>query len=121
MTEPSSIPSPRRAAKLSWILPLVAVGLSLISTQVMGNDQSNRTLAMALGGVGVLLAVAGMLFALFSFTGIPKHGAQGVAVPAICGILLCSAYLGLFMLTLARASEAAARADRNAETKTITD
>lgn len=113
VTEPMQTPSPRLTARLSWILPLVAIGLSLTSTQVMNADGTSTTLAVVLGGIGVLLAAAGMLLALFSFTGIPTHGPKGVVVPAICGVVLCSIYLGLFMLTLARASQAAMEADRS--------
>ena len=112
-----TMPLPRVAARFSWILPLIAVAFSLVSTRVAPADGGSSALAMVLGGIGVLLAVAGMLCALFSFTGIPNHGPRGVVVPAICGVLLCSVYLGLFMLTLARASQAAMNADQGQEAK----
>jgi len=81
----------------------------------MNPDGTSSTLARVLGGLGVLLAASGMLLALFAFTGVPNHGPKGVVLPAICGVLLCSVYLGLFMLTMARASQAAMDAERNAK------
>ncbi len=113
VTEAQTTPPPRRAARLSWILPLIAVCLSLVSSQVMNPDGTSTTPARVLGGLGVLLAASGMLLALFAFTGIPNYGPKGVVLPAICGVLLCSVYLGLFMLTMARVRQAAMTAEQN--------
>ncbi len=104
MTEKMPIPIPVRAAQASWVLPLGALGLSLVASAITGDEPS--AIGMALGGVGVLMGCAGMLLALLAFTGVPKHGTRGVVLPAICGIVLCSTYLGLLVLTLAQKKQA---------------
>lgn len=113
LPEESSTQFPRLAARASWVLPLVALGLGLLSGQLLGNE--NRTMAMVLGAGGVLMSCAGMMLALFSFTGIPRVGTKGVVVPAICGILFCCVYLGSFMVTMARKQAAAVAAQQGAK------
>jgi hypothetical protein len=91
-----------QAAKASWMAPLIAIGLS-IATNVMVTGDSHmeegtvRTVRFAVGLIGVAIVLAGLVFGVIALFGIKQHGAKGILVPSIIGILLCSGFIYLLV------------------------
>lgn len=102
MNEPLTV----RSAKNSWVVALLAVVLYFVSSQA-GGQLDGRTGALA-AGIGSLCATFLLLGALalsiIGLCGIPKHGAQGILLPALLGLFLSAGPIALvvgFMLTSA--------------------
>jgi len=103
-----------QAAKASWIAPLMAIVLGIAGTTFASGDshtdpETLRTIALILGGICGVIVVAGLVFGIAALFGIRKHGAKGILLPSIIGILLCSGWLYLVYNSIQVARQAAER------------
>ena len=88
---------PQQAAKASWIIPLLALGMMVISNSVMKSPGAQLN-PLILGGFIVLLFLVGILLGIISLCGIKKYGKQGILAPAITGIVLNLVFLSLLVM-----------------------
>jgi hypothetical protein len=83
-----------QAAKAAWILPLLTCGLGCCTS---GMRASSPAIGMAIGGFQLLLILAGLGLGIFALVGVSKHGASGILFPAIAGLVLNVAVIGLIV------------------------
>jgi hypothetical protein len=82
--------------------PLLAVAVGM-GTNVMVSGNSTlepdirRTIWLVVGGICVLMVLAGLVCGVLALIGIRRHGRKGVLIPSIVGILLSSGYLYLLI------------------------
>ena len=88
---------PQQAAKASWIIPLLALGIMIISNSVMKSPDAQLN-PLILGGFIVLLFLVGIILGIISLFGIKKYGKQGILAPAITGILMNLVFLSLLLM-----------------------
>ena len=87
----------KQAAKASWIIPLLALGMMAIGNSAMKSSGSSIG-PLILGGVVILLFIAGIILGVISLYGIKKYGKKGLLAPAIIGILLNGGFLSLLLM-----------------------
>jgi hypothetical protein len=86
----------QQAARASWMAPLIAVVIGLITFQARDAD---RSAAMIIGGANVLIIVAGGVLGIVALLGVRKWGREGVLLPASIGVLVFIV-LALSMFTM---------------------
>jgi hypothetical protein len=79
----------QQAAKLSWVCPIILFGLLAFSRQ-MGAP-------LIIDLVALLFIVAGLAFGVIALFGIPRHGAKGILVSAIAGLVINGLLLFIFV------------------------
>jgi hypothetical protein len=95
----------RMSARLSWMAPAIAMLFFLVAGGA-GDEPIGRIIA----GVGVLILFAGILFGVMALGNIRRLGRSGILGPAVTGLVLNVALLGLFTwlgLTFMRAEQRA--------------
>jgi hypothetical protein len=97
-------PFAKQAAKASWVAPLVAIVLGIAARAIIeGNRDMDvetvRSIFVIVGAIAILIAALGLVLGLVALFGISKHGARGILIPSVIGILLSSAYLYLVVST----------------------
>lgn len=88
---------PQQAAKASWIIPLLALGMMTLGNSVMRSTGSQLN-PLILGGFVILLFLVGIMLGITSLFGIKKYGKQSILAPAITGILLNAFFLSLLVM-----------------------
>jgi hypothetical protein len=91
-----------QAAKVSWLAPLIAIGLGIlvkssVSSSRTMDAETARTIQLAVGGIAIFIVLMGLVFGFLALFGIKKHGVKGILFPAIVGVLLSSGYLWLIV------------------------
>jgi hypothetical protein len=78
---------------LSWICPALGIGLTVIcaSTRI-------RLLTDVVALVCSWVIVASLILGVVALRGVRKHGAKGILIPSIIGIIICGVAL-LFLGT----------------------
>jgi hypothetical protein len=84
-----------QAAKAAWMAPLIAFGLGCCTR---GIQASSPAVGMAIGGFQILLILGGIGCGVFALVGASKHGAEGILLPAITGLVLNLAFIGLIIV-----------------------
>jgi hypothetical protein len=84
----------RQAALCSVIAPFISFGIGIFGQQAV---QGNRAAAVILGGVSMLLILAGFIFGIVALFGMKKHGPKGILGKALAGICI-NGFLILMML-----------------------
>jgi hypothetical protein len=101
MSEPLS--PAKLAARVSWIAPLAAVFAGFLSTGILQQADLQKDISqwgsILVVGAGVLLAVSGLIAGLIGLLAVPKHGAKGLLLPSLAGVLLSAGYLYLLVFT----------------------
>jgi hypothetical protein len=72
----------RSAARVSWLLPLVAIAFSACTA----SSPAITKLPLAL--VGSLLLLAGVPLGMYALLGVQEHGSRRILAPAAIGILI---------------------------------
>jgi hypothetical protein len=85
-------PLPQTLARVSWVCPLIMVGMVIGLRSGPGNDPIVDMVAR-------LLAVIGFVLGLVSLFGIRRYGSKKILAPALVGILL-NAFFILVWLTV---------------------
>ena len=87
----------KQAAKASWIIPLLALGMMAVGNSVM-KTSSSTVGPLILGGFVILFFLAGIILGIISLFGIKVYGKKGILTPAIIGILLNVSFLSLLLM-----------------------
>jgi len=82
---------PRMSARLSWMAPAIAALFLLVAAGV-GDEPVGRIVV----GVAVLILMAGILFGVMALGNVRRLGRSGILGPAVTGLILNVAMLGLF-------------------------
>ena len=110
MTSLPQVPPPakksfaQQAARASWMAPICvfvinwALTMSIRSGQLDHLHGMGRLLTLALVTLAALLALFGVAMGIVGLAGVRRHGRKGILVPAIVGICLNTAILGLMLL-----------------------
>ena len=86
----------KQAAKASWIIPLVNLGIMTIGKSAL--DKTAPPVGnLILGGVVILLFIAGIILGVVGLFGFKKHGVKATIIPGIIGIILNSILLFLLL------------------------
>ena len=84
----------KMAASLSWVCPLFAVIIIVLVLLSPGTDTGMRKIYAGAIASALLLVVIGMVLGVVALFGIFRHGAKGIRVPAIIGLI----FNGLLLL-----------------------
>ena len=93
-------PFARQAAKASWLAPFIAIVMGFFGNALANSNPdgpSSRTVSLVVGALALIIVLAGLILGVLALFGIKKHGARGILVPAIVGIVLSSGYLYLLI------------------------
>jgi hypothetical protein len=85
-----------QAARSSWILPLVAMGVMAVFSSPVKSTLSHVSV-LILGGVLLLLLLAGVISGIVGCCGVKRHGARTTVVPGAIGAVFSAAILGLLV------------------------
>jgi len=94
---PPEIPSkPRKnsifhqAATASVFAPLIAIGLTIVSSAGRTNldPQTQRSVAFMLGIASSIIILIGLICAVVALFGIRNHGKKGILGKALCGMII---------------------------------
>jgi hypothetical protein len=116
--EPPSLPAEKtnssdafafQAAKLSAALPFVAFAISAgLNAAFVNHEPVQRAkLTLMVGGITALVVVIGLFLALFALVCIPKHGARGILLPALVGLVIPSLLAAIAIPNFIKAREQA--------------
>ncbi len=88
-----------------WVPQLVASALGFgAKVALNGNSpldpQTLRIAWLVIGGLIVIIVVAGLGLGVAALFGLKKHGWRGILIPSLVGIVLCSGYLYLLVSTV---------------------
>jgi hypothetical protein len=101
-----------QAAKASWIAPLLTILLGFAGQAISAGKANTppetvRAVALAIGGISVIIVLAGLMLGILALFGIRKHGIKGILMPSIIGILLSCGWLYLLFTAIQAARHAA--------------
>jgi hypothetical protein len=82
------------AARASYITPILAVVLGMLTTAARGRNLSVTT-AMVIGIMNLLILTIGILLAIIALGGMKRHGRPGLLWPATAGLVINLAFIGL--------------------------
>jgi hypothetical protein len=86
----------KQAAKASWIIPLICLGVMAIGNSVFKSSGSPYG-SLILGGVVILLFIIGIIFGIIGIFGVRQHGPKSTIVPSVIGIILNGAFIFLLI------------------------
>ena len=90
-----------QCAKASWIAPIIAVVLNLITLQGNPNDQHGGVLTRTIIGFASLVIYAiGLVLGIMALTSIRRYGRRGIVGPAIVGVSINGALVVIFLLVI---------------------
>ena len=86
-----------QAATTSVIAPLIAIGVSIVSSagRASLDPQSQRTVAFISGIAASIIILIGLISGIVALFGIPRHGKKGILRKALCGIIIPLLLFGL--------------------------
>lgn len=89
-----------RAAKASWLSPVIAFGIAFFGSCIVSNaatedPDASRWPQLIISGLSLAFAVAGFCFGVFALFGIRRCGIERILIPAIVGIAISSGYFYL--------------------------
>lgn len=87
----------QNAARASWILPLLCIGIMAIGNFVLSNNLSSISW-MILGIVYFLILISGIISGIVGCFGFQKHGAKSSLTQAIVGLLLNISIITIILL-----------------------
>src|SRR4030043_2056839 len=87
----------KQAAKASWIIPLLALGMVAVGNSAM-KTSSSTVGPLILVGFVILFFLAGIILGIISLFGIKLYGKKGILAPAIIGILLNVGFSSLLLM-----------------------
>ncbi|MFT6618866.1 MAG: hypothetical protein ACJASX_001762 [Limisphaerales bacterium] len=98
-----------QAAKLGAALPFVAIAIAAgLNAAFLNHEPAQRAkLTLMVGGIAVLVVLIGLLLSLFALIRIPKHGASGILLPALLGLLIPGLLAAIAIPNFIKAREAA--------------
>jgi len=96
------------AAKLSWIAPLVVMGLNYLNrTASRDRDaidpQTQRQDALVLANLSMLIILTGLGLAIFALLSMKKHGRERIYNNAKAGLIVNSLMLTIAIIAIALA------------------
>jgi hypothetical protein len=106
------------AARLAWLAPAVAILFMLVSAGI-----GDEPVARIIGGVGILIILAGVAFGIIALSGMRRAGRDGVLGPAVVGLtvnLLLILAIGTVTVLYVRVQRATSQARLAATSAAIT-
>lgn len=102
-------PFPMRAAEASFIAGLAAwiVPVSLRGNTAALPPDDARMYVLIIGLLSVLVMIIGAALAIVALRGVRQYGRNGIAVPAMLGLLINGAGIALFVVGFISASRSA--------------
>lgn len=94
-------PFAQQAAMISWLAPLIAFGLSCGTMPLKnqrpgpGDDEFRGLALLMLAGVEGFLILTGFVCAIIALVGVRKHGAKGILIPGLIGLVISGGLLVL--------------------------
>lgn len=81
-----------QAAKASWVAPIVAVALNVISNSAM----QGRTEKAIIGFASLAIYLIGLVSGIIALSLVRKYGRRGILIPAIVGVCINGSLVVLF-------------------------
>src|SRR6266516_97196 len=96
-SEPTKNSIFHQAAMASVFAPLIAIGLTIVSSAGRTNldPQSQRPVAFMVGIVNSIIILIGLICGVVALFGIRNHGKKGILGKALCGIIIPLLLAGL--------------------------
>ena len=80
-----------QAAKASWIAPLVAFGLNVLTQGLPGQGR------LVAGVASLIIYVVGLVAGVTALTWMKQYGRERILIPAIVGICINGVLVSLFL------------------------
>lgn len=87
----------QNAARVSWILPLLCIGIMAIGNSVLSNNSTSISWVI-LGIVYFLILISGIIAGIVGCIGFQKHGVKSSLAQAIVGLLLNISIITIILL-----------------------
>jgi hypothetical protein len=82
-------------AKASWVAPLLVVVMNMLLKNVSVTESESVTQSVVFTVFAVIFFIAGFVSGVVALFGIPKHGWRGILIPALIGVLVSGAMIGV--------------------------
>jgi hypothetical protein len=92
----------KRAARVSWIIPLIGLGALILTLELYESPDGDLFFAILFTAF-FLLSIVGIVFAFMGILGGRPHGAKPTTAPSAIGIILNGAFIGLYVWIAASA------------------
>jgi hypothetical protein len=83
-----------QAAKASWMAPVIAIGLNVLTTTMDGQSR------MIIGFASFALYILGLCMGIAALWMMRKYGRRGILIPGIIGVVINGGLVLLFTVLL---------------------
>jgi len=102
MAEEDKKPLARQLAQASWVCPLIIVVFNLLLSPLRADPSKAEALSVVFALFATLMAFIGFCCGVAALFGIRRHGAKGIVIPSLIGIVICSIYLSIAVINFLR-------------------